>query len=62
MSKQTLQLHSTELTIHSLDVNDTIDPALLQQAIFLLLKLLTNYRLFVRVVLNFKALIKRLIG
>ena len=36
MLKQTLQLHSTELTIHSLDVNDTIDPAtLLQQAIFI---------------------------
>ncbi|MDI4650470.1 MULTISPECIES: ACT domain-containing protein [Pseudoalteromonas] len=38
MSKQTLQLHSEELTIHSLDVDATIDPALLQQAIFFIAK------------------------
>ena len=38
MSKQTLQLHSEELTIHSLDVDATIDPTLLQQAIFFIAK------------------------
>ncbi len=38
MSKQTLQLHTEELTIHSLDVNATIDPALFQQAIFFIAK------------------------
>ncbi|MEZ7278883.1 ACT domain-containing protein [Pseudoalteromonas sp. 68 DY56-GL68] len=38
MSKQTLQLHSTELTIHSLDVDATIPPALLKESIFFIAK------------------------
>ncbi|WP_404340325.1 ACT domain-containing protein [Pseudoalteromonas mariniglutinosa] len=38
MSKQTLQLHSTELTIHSLDVNAQVPPALLDEAIYFISK------------------------
>ncbi len=38
MSKQTLQLHNTEFTIHSLDVNSTIPADLFKQTLFFIAK------------------------
>jgi hypothetical protein len=38
MSKQTLQLHSTVLSIHSLALDDDIPPALLKQPLFFISK------------------------
>jgi uncharacterized protein len=38
MSKQTLQLHSTVLSIHSLDVDSDIPAALLKQSLFFISK------------------------
>jgi len=46
MSKQTLQLHSTVLSIHSLALDADIPPALLKQPLFLSQKRMMNCQLF----------------